>query len=200
MAPVFTNIKDKQLITYLCHGKLGVLPTDTLYGLVCKASDLSAVTRLYKLKKCDKKPGTIIAASIDQLVDLGFKRRYLNAVKDYWPGSVSVIIPTDNSNLSYLDLGKGTLAVRVVAENDLENLLQKTGPLLTSSANLPTHVPARNVMEAQAYFGDEVDFYADGGDYSKRQPSTIIRIIDDNVKVLRDGVVKIDNKTGRIII
>lgn len=198
MASVLTSIKDKRLAVILGSGSIGVLPTDTLYGLVCIASDVKAVSRLYKIKSREKKPGTIVASSIEQLVHLGIKRRYLTAVSQYWPGPISIVVPTDNPDLEYVDMGVGSLAVRVVADKGLINLLDQTGPLLTSSANMPGKNPANNMAEVQKYFGDSVDFYVDGGDFSDRKPSTLIKIIDDSIEVLRVGAVKIDNETGRL--
>lgn len=191
MTPALTTLKDKHLAHLLNSSAIGILPTDTLYGLVCQASDVSAVRRLYDLKNRDKKPGTVIASSIDQLIDLGIKKRYLSAVADYWPGPISIVLPTDNQNLTYLDQGMGTIAARVVSDDDLIELLDSTGPLLTSSANMPGKEPANNISEAQKYFGNKVDFYADGGDYSNKLPSTIIWVIDDEVVVLRQGAGKI---------
>jgi len=88
-----------------------------------------------------------------------------------------------------------SLAVRIPDNKDLQNLLQQTGPLLTSSANQPAAPPATTIEQAQKYFGKEVDFYIDGGDVSGRQPSTIIRIIDDAIEVIRQGAVTIDGDT-----
>ena len=45
-------------------GAIGVIPTDTVYGVVARAADGKAVARLYELKKRDDKPGTLIAADI----------------------------------------------------------------------------------------------------------------------------------------
>lgn len=178
-------------------GSVGVLPTDNLYGLVCCAADATAVEKLYKLKSRENKPGTIIAECIEQLVSLGFKDRYLRAVESYWPGPISILIPC--VNLSYLHLGKGSIAVRLSADEKLNKLLHRTGPLLSTSANLPGKEPAANIAEAKAYFDDKVDFYVDGGDLSKREPSTIIRVVDDTVEVLRTGAVNIDEETGEIV-
>ncbi|MHB1864821.1 MAG: L-threonylcarbamoyladenylate synthase [Candidatus Saccharimonadales bacterium] len=172
------------------NGSIGILPTDTVYGLVARTNDRKAVSRLYALKDRDSKPGTVIAASIEQLVDLGLKRRYLMAVNDYWPGPISVIVPC-GPELQYLHLGKFGLAVRIPGEKQLNELLVKVGPLLTSSANTSGNLPARNIKEAKAYFGNKVDFYIDGGDFSNRQPSTIVRIVDDVIEVIRQGAVKI---------
>lgn len=171
-------------------GTVGVLPTDTVYGLVASAADSQAVKRLYDLKSREGKPGTIIAASPEQLAELGLKARYLKAVEQFWPGSVSVIIPC-GPELEYLHEGAGGLAVRIPADDQLHELLTRTGPLLTSSANHPGAPVAVTLEQARNYFGDQVDFYVDGGNLSSRQPSTIIRVVDDAIEIIREGAVKI---------
>jgi tRNA threonylcarbamoyl adenosine modification protein (Sua5/YciO/YrdC/YwlC family) len=164
--------------------------------VVARAVDQVAVKRLYELKHRHQKPGTLVAASIDQLVTLGIPRRYLTAVEQYWPGAISVVIPS-GLKLEYLDSGKHSLAIRIPDHADLLRLLEQTGPLLTSSANMPGEPPANTIAEAREYFGDRVDLYQDGGDLSGHAPSTVIRIIDDAIEVLRAGAVKI-NENGRI--
>jgi len=181
--------------TLLKPGSIAVIPTDTVYGVVARAADQSAVARLYQLKHRENKPGTLIAASIDQLVELGVKRRYLTAVEQWWPGAISVVIPCGDE-FDYLHQGKRSLAVRLPDNDSLHKLLETTGPLLTSSANQPGEPPANTVAEAQAYFGDKVDLYEDGGDLSGHQPSTVVRIVDDAIEILRPGAVQID-ENGR---
>lgn len=177
-------------------GSVGVIPTDTIYGLVARAADRSAVERLYALKNRDDKPGTIIAASLKQLEELGLKHRYLTAVEHLWPGALSVVIPCAEPALAYLHRGQLSLAVRIPEQPELQALLAKTGPLLTTSANHPGQTPANTIQEAQNYFGKKVDFYIDGGDLSGREPSTVVRIVDDAIEILRPGAVKID-ESGR---
>lgn len=178
------------LAGWIRSGKVGVIPTDTVYGLVASASNQSAVKRLYDLKLREGKPGTIIAAHVDQLVELGLKRRYLKAVEQFWPGAVSVIIPC-GPELEYLHEGLNSLAVRIPDDKGLLELLAQTGALLTSSANHPGEPTAHTLAEAKNYFGDKVDFYIDGGDLSNHQPSTIIKIVDDAIEIIREGAVKI---------
>jgi L-threonylcarbamoyladenylate synthase len=173
-------------------GVIGVIPTDTVYGVVASAIDKAAVQKLYELKRREHKPGTLIAASIDQLEGLGLKRRYLKAVEQYWPGAVSVVIPCADPALAYLHQGKMSLAVRIPDQQHIQELLSQTGPLLTSSANQPGEPTSVTVEQAKAYFGDNVDFYIDGGDLTDNQPSTIIRIVDDAIEVLRQGAVTIN--------
>jgi len=176
-------------------GAIGIIPTDTVYGLVARAADQSAADRLYKLKGRAVKPGTLVAADISQLEALGLKHRYLKAVEQFWPGAVSVVIPCSDPRLAYLHQNKMSLAVRIPDDAKLQALLRQTGPLLTSSANSPGQPTATTIAQAKAYFGDRADFYIDGGDLSDRAASTVIRIIDDAVDVLRQGAVKINDGT-----
>lgn len=196
MPKVIDSLNNQSTVDLLKNGAVGVIPTDTVYGLVCLASNERAVKRLYALKHREHKPGTIIAANIDQLVELGIKARYLKAVEQFWPNPLSIIIPT-GLDLGYLHLGKQSLAVRVPKNATLLQFVSETGPLLTSSANLPHEPVSTTVEEARKYFGNSVDFYVDGGNLSDHISSTIIRIIDDAIEIVRPGAVKID-KNGRI--
>ena len=168
MPSIFKSLQDKQLVAELLSGKVGVIPTDTVYGLVCLARDQPAVARLYGLKAREAKPGTFIAANIDQLAALGIKRSYLKAVEQFWPGAITVIVPFTEQAGDYLRLGKYDIAVRLPNDTQLNQLLAKTGALLTTSANLAGTTTAATIKQAQQYFGDKVDFYVDGGDLSDR--------------------------------
>lgn len=195
MSSLFTSVADDRLVNLLRSGSVGVLPTDTVYGIVCRAADETAVTRLYALKVRDHKPGTIIADTMDHLIELGFKARYIHACEAFWPNPLSVVVPCSQSALSQ---GVGSIAVRVVKGPEaLLRLLEQTGPLLTSSANRPSEPSANTIQDAQEYFGNTVDFYVDGGDLSDQKPSTLIRVVDDAIEVLRLGAVTI-SESGRI--
>ncbi len=185
-----SSINDPMLLLALNQGAVGVMPTDTVFGIVARALDTEAVAKLYRLKHREGKPGTVIAANVEQLEALGIDAGSLARVKSLWPGSVSVVLP-DHEALDYLDQGKQSLAVRVIAVPALQKLLEKTGPLLTSSANLPGESPAETVEEAYAYFGDDVDFYVATADWPLGTPSTIIRLNDKTIEVLRQGSVRI---------
>lgn len=197
MAAAHLNATDTdEVVSLLATGAVGVLATDTVYGLAARAHDKTAVKRLYALKDRDTNPGTIIAANTLQLESLGLKHAYVKAVEQYWPNPLSVVIPCGD-DMAYLHLGKHSLAVRIPRDEQLRQLLEKTGPLLTSSANHPGEPTAETIADAEAYFHDRVDFYVDSGELRDRPPSTVIRIVDDAIEVLRMGAVHI-NEQGRI--
>jgi L-threonylcarbamoyladenylate synthase len=160
---VYDSLADPALARRLLNGAVGVLPTDTIYGIVARAEDPKAVARLYALKQREGKPVHL------------------------WPNPISLVLPAPAS-LHYLDQGKQSLAVRVPQHEALARLLQQTGPLLTSSANWPGEAAATTMEEAQDYFGDEVAFYVDGGNTRQQLASTVGRLLPNGtIEVLRQG-------------
>jgi tRNA threonylcarbamoyl adenosine modification protein (Sua5/YciO/YrdC/YwlC family) len=195
---VVTTIDDPGIAEFYNDGEVGVLPTDTVYGLTASAHNPEAVTRLYELKGREQKPGTVVAASVDQLRELGISSQYLDQVAHLWPNPVSIEMPV-GPELSYLSQNTGHCAFRVVADAELCKLLEKTGPLATTSANHPGKPVADNVAEALHYFNDRVDFYVDGGDRVNRPPSTVARLQPDgSLFIVRQGAVPINEK-GEIL-
>jgi L-threonylcarbamoyladenylate synthase len=184
------SVSKDEAVAILMRGGVGVMPTDTVYGLVARAVDREAVKRFYALKHREHKPGTVVAASVEQLVELGVPERYVRRVAHLWPAPLSVVLPT-GSELDYLHQEVGSLAVRVPDDEGLRQVLEQTGSLVTSSANQPGQPGSTTVAEAEAYFGESVDFYVDGGDLSGRPPSTLVRVTDKGTEVLRQGAVKL---------
>lgn len=175
------------------------MPTDTIYGLAAAANDPDAVEKLSQLKHSQDgyRPGTIIAASADQLVDFGVEEHAVRRVQHLWPNPLSIELPISES-LAHIYQDGPHRAFRVVGEGHLQDLLETTGPLLTTSANLHGELPANTIEEAKRYFGDEVDFYVDGGDLSGHPPSTVVRFAEGHLSVVRQGAIAID-ENGDII-
>lgn len=167
-----------KLINSLIDGGVVVMPTDTVYGLVCLARNPDAVKKMYEVKQRDGKPGTIIAGSVDQLISMGFDETEAEIASRFWPGPVSVILSTGD-NLEYLHMGKKSLAVRIPDVEWLHNLLLETSPLATTSANLPGEPTVTNIEQAQSVFGEKIDFYLDGGEIINSKPSKIVRILQN---------------------
>ena len=187
----FSSLSDPELLEMIRGGAIGIIPTDTVYGLVAPALSEQSVQRMYGIKSRERQPGTTIAASIDQLLELGFPNDMLLTARKYWPNAVSVEMNASKVS-TYLSTGQPVMAARIPNKSDLTALLKVTGPLMTSSANAPQQPTSTSVGMAIDYFGDEVDYYVDGGDLSGRPPSTIIGInTDQTITVYRHGAVEI---------
>lgn len=184
---------DQKVIELLKNGGVGLLPSDTIYGLSCRALDKKAVERVRILKGRDAgKPFIILISDIKMLDLLSISENQAEAVKQYWPGAVSAILQAANSS-DWLQRGTQSLAVRLPDYLELRNLIRQVGPIVSTSANLQGQPPVSSAREAQKIFGDKLDFYVDVGELNK-PPSTLAIIEDDKLKVVRQGAVKINGE------
>lgn len=177
------------IVTALKTGQIGVLPTDTIYGLVASALSESAVEKLYRLRRrTPTKPFIILISSIDDLQKFGielttFQQNFLDT---HWPNPLSVILPVPDSKWHYLHRGTKSLAFRLPDKPELVDLLSQTGPLVAPSANLEGQPPANTIEEAKKYFGDQITFYVDAGKLENK-PSTLITFEKNKPIILRQG-------------
>ena len=194
---IVRKLADKKIIQLLHNDGVGILPTDTLYGLVGLALSKKAVRRIYQLRQRNPKKPMIIL--ISSLADLKlFNIKIDNKIKKYlsklWPNKVSVILPMSDKcsarRFFYLHRGTNTLAFRLPAKKSLVNLIKKVGPLVAPSANLEGKPVAKTIKEAKKYFSDKADFYVNAGKISG-PPSTLIQIKNNKILIKRKGAVKI---------
>lgn len=185
-----TKSFNTELEKLLRSGGVGLLPTDTIYGLSCLALDVKAVERLCELKKRDKKKPFIILISGSRMLDrLSIRVGLAQIVAPFWPGAVSVVFPAPNAP-DWLHRGTGALAVRWPDHNELNRLIDKVGPIISTSANLQGQPAVRTAEAAQRLFGTSLDFYVDTGKLYN-PPSTLAIIKKGKLQVVRQGAVKI---------
>lgn len=168
-------------------GLIGVIATDTIYGLVGQALNPAAVERIYEVKKRrPEKPFIILISSIDdlKLFDVTLNEADIPKLREYWPGPVSVILPCPHERFHYLHRGTDSLAFRLPGHKLLQEFLSKTGPLVAPSANPEGQPLAENLAEARSYFGEGADFYLSGKVSGKA--SRLIRLAKGKAEVLRD--------------
>jgi L-threonylcarbamoyladenylate synthase len=148
------------------RGELVVLPTDTVYGVAADAFDPTAVQRLLDAKgRGRQSPPPVLIKGQETLAAL--TDRVPEVVRplldEFWPGPLTVIFRAQAS-LSW-DLGetRGTVALRVPRHRIALELLEETGPLAVSSANLTGRPAAESAGDARRMLGDSVSVYLDDG-------------------------------------
>lgn len=179
------NLKDS--IQILKNGGVGVLATDTLYGVVGGALFPETVERIYHVRKRSlDKPFIVLIESVNDLEIFGLSpnSEEVKLALAYWHGKVSIILPCDNPKFEYLHRGTKMLAFRIPDKSELLKILKETGPLVAPSANTEGKLSATSINEAKNYFGDEVDFYNDSGCVNS-EPSTILKILGNKISVIR---------------
>ncbi len=147
----------------LKNGEVGIIPTDTIYGICGSALNKKTVGKIYKLKKRDlAKPMIILISCLDDLKIFGVKlKSWQRKLLKIWPVKTSVILNCPSLNF-HLHRGKKTLAFRIPAKNQVLDILAVSGPIVATSANLEGFEPAKTISQAKKYFGSKVFYYNAG--------------------------------------
>lgn len=153
-------------VKILNEGGIVAYPTEAVFGLGCDPQNEQSVIRLLKLKQRKKDKGLIlIASSFDQLepyieeLDDQTKQRILPT----WPGSVTWTLPAKQHTSKLLTGRHNTIAVRVTNHPIARQLCEKWGgALISTSANISTNPPTRNLHEVSRIFGDKINYILDG--------------------------------------
>lgn len=188
------SLEINQIIKLLKDGKVGIIPTDTIYGIVGSALIPNIVEKIYKLRKrASNKPFIILISSLDELekFDIKLTQKQREFLEKIWPNPVSVVLSCKDEKFKYLHRGKNSLAFRMPKDEKLLEILKQTGPLVAPSTNFEGDKSSETIDEAKKYFGEDVAFYVDGG-FVKSKPSTLIRLeTDGSIEILREGAFKI---------
>ena len=169
---------DQQIIDIIKSGGVGVMPTDTIYGIVASAVNAEAVRRIHEIKnRPEDKRLIVLIGNRGQLPALGVipNEKEIQALNEFWPGPVSIILSTDES-LPHLHADDATLGVRLPAETWLRQFINQTGPIVATSANLSGE-PTPNSIEIIKQQLPGLDFYVEGPTHA--EPSRLGKI-DEN--------------------
>lgn len=185
-------LKQNQLdkaVEYLKQGKTIVFPTETSYGLGCDATNHDAVNKIFKIKgRKNDKPLLVVVPTVEMA------KKYLiwNDLLDelagkYWPGPLTVV-----GNGHGLAVGvvasDNTIAVRVTNHPIAKFLSEKLGlPVVATSANL---ADAGDIYDSKK-IEVKSDILIDGGVLPQNPPTTIVSVVNDDLKILRQGALKI---------
>src|SRR5215472_17336012 len=182
-------------VTAVQDGGLVVLPTDTVYGIGADAFTPPAVSALLAAKGRGRSmPPPVLVGSVRAAAALTESLGAFgqDLIDEFWPGPLTLVFRAAPT-LKW-DLGDtlGTVAVRMPLHPVALELLRKTGPMAVSSANRHGFAAATTAAEAEGQLGDSVSVYLDGGPCADHVPSTIVDLTGTVPRMLRAGVVTID--------
>lgn len=182
------------------QGMLIVLPTDTVYGIAADAFSPDAVQALLAAKGRGREmPPPVLVSSATTLdaLAVGVPSYARALVEEFWPGALTIVC-RQQSSLQW-DLGdtRGTVAVRMPNDEIALAVLERTGPLAVSSANLSGRPAARDAAEAESMLGAHVEVIVDAGttlgaSAGTGQASTIVDCTGSEGRILRRGAISLD--------
>ena len=179
----------------LQRGGLAVVPTDTVYGIAADAFDPAAVRALLAAKGRGREmPPPVLVSAATTLDALAVRvPGYARALVDeFWPGPLTLVCHQQSSLQWDLGETRGTVAVRMPDDEVALAVLERTGPLAVSSANLTGRPAATDADAAEEMLGDAVAVIVDAGTSPGGEASTIIDVTVPEGRVLRLGALSLE--------
>lgn len=198
---VFNPPYDDEMINFcigeLKKGNIGIFPTDTVYGIGCDSLDINALKNLYNIKNRNlNKPINILVSNIN-MVNKFVKN--INPIEqklmeNFWPGALTIIFDKSDIAPDILTAGLNTIGIRMPDNKVCLEIIEKYGsPLAMSSANIADEAPDFDLNSLLSDFNNKVSFIINSENLSKCIPSTIVKVEDNNIKILRKGSISIED-------
>ena len=180
-----------EIVAALKNGAVLVLPTDTVYGLVCDATNKKAVEKIYKIKQRPKSNFLpVFVRDIKMAKDLVVvSKESEKTTSKKWPGKFTFIFNRVSRKKIY-GVDKKTIALRIPKYRFLNNILEKFNkPLAQTSANISGQLPSTKIKDMVVSFKNnkiEPDLIVDAGNLPKNKPSIIMDLTSNNIKIIRN--------------
>lgn len=172
-------------------GKLVAIPTETVYGLAGNALDINAIGEIYRVKNRPSfNPLILHVPNLEtaQKYVTHFPAEALKLARQFWPGSLSILLPKSELVQDIVTAGSSHVVIRVPNHPITLKLLDSIDfPLVAPSANISNTVSPTSADHVQNGIGNQIDYILDGGKCPIGIESTIISIENGHVQVLREG-------------
>jgi L-threonylcarbamoyladenylate synthase len=177
-------------------GGIVIFPTDTVYGMGCNPYNATTVEKIYELKSREKiKSLPVLAYSLDVVKEIACIDAFTEKIiKKYWPGPLTLILKLTDKKLKKSLKLNNKIAVRIPDSRCTLKLLEKCGLLVGTSANISGNPSFTNPKECLKNIKN-YDIFLDGGTITSKGESTIIEIENEEIKMIREGALKIKDIT-----
>ena len=188
------NINDAELnnvINILKNNGLVILPTETVYGIGANAIDEEAVRNIYIAKgRASDNPLIAHISDIKMLDDLvlevGEIERKL--IKNFWPGPLTIVFNKKPIVPDIITGGLDTVAVRMPSNEIAHKLIEYSNcPIAAPSANISGKPSGTQIEDIIEELDGKVEYIIDNGKVDIGVESTVIRVVDNVVHILRPG-------------
>ncbi|MDR0966307.1 MAG: threonylcarbamoyl-AMP synthase [Myxococcales bacterium] len=186
-----SNVMIERAVRALLAGGAVIYPTETFYGLGAALESREGVRRIANIKhRTAPKPLPVIAADRDAAFALFREVTALarRLAERFWPGPLTIVLPA-SERVPIEVAPQGEIGVRVSSHPVARALAAGAGPLVATSANLAGAGEQTRVELLPAEVLTRVDAVVAAGETPGGSPSTVLRIVDERVEILREGAI-----------
>ena len=177
------------------EGGLIAYPTDTVYALGCDPFDLDAVDRLVKAKERIKGSLPILVSSLGEAERIGeINEKSAALARKFWPGPLTLIVQTRSNLPGKVTDNSQSVGLRIPNHEATRRLiLESGGAIVGTSANISGQRSLSTAEEVLRELGGRIDLVLDGGPTLLGRESTVVRIVGDEITVLREAAISRDD-------
>lgn len=173
------------------HGKLVLFPTETVYGIGANALDENAVKDIFVAKgRAQDNPLIVHIANIEMLKDLAKNIGEIEykLMENFWPGPLTIVLEKTSIIPKVITGGLDTVAIRMPSSEIARKLIEYSGlPIAAPSANISGKPSGTLVEDIIEELDAKVDYIIDSGKVDIGMESTVVRVVDNVVHILRPG-------------
>lgn len=176
------------IIDYLNQDKVIAFPTETVYGIAVKYGSLKALDRIMEAKNRDySKAITLMLSNPNDIEKYAYlNKRDKTIINEFMPGKITLIFKKKDCVDSRMTNGKDTIGIRIPDNDFVLKLIDKSGPLLVTSANLSGKTNTTTTKEVLEQLDGRISLVVDGKTTSK-VASTVVDLTNEELKILREG-------------
>jgi L-threonylcarbamoyladenylate synthase len=180
-----------EIVAVLKAGELVVYPTDTLYGVGADPFNENSVKKVYIAKNRPFDMPLSIAVSNEKMMEsiavLNDNARKL--IRKFLPGPLTIMLTKKPNLPDILTSGSNQIGVRIPDHHFAIRLIDKFGPITSTSANLHSHPDPTEASVAQKDLKGHIGICVDCGKTRFAEPSTIVDVSEGLAEVIRKGVI-----------
>lgn len=183
--------KIKQASEAIKQGKLVLFPTETVYGIGANALDENAVKKIYEAKgRASDNPLIAHISNLEMLKKLvkevgDIEKKLIDA---FWPGPLTIIFNKTEIVPKIITAGLETVAIRMPSNEIARKLIEYSEtPIAAPSANISGKPSGTLVEDILQELDGKVEYIIDGGKVDIGVESTVVRVIENKVHILRPG-------------
>lgn len=181
----------KEAAEYINAGKLVLFPTETVYGIGANGLDANAVKNIFIAKGRKQDNPLILHVSSISMVegiakdinDIEYK-----LMEKFFPGPLTIILKRKDIVPNVVTGNLDTVGIRMPSNEIAHDLIELANtPIAAPSANISGRPSGTNVEDIFNELNDKVDYIIDAGQTEIGVESTVIRVIDNTIHILRPG-------------
>lgn len=178
-------------------GGLVIFPTETVYGIGANALDKDAVEKIYKVKKRKKiNPINLLVCDIKMIEDVAKDITDIEykLIEKFFPGPLTIILNKKECVPDIVTAGNNTVGIRMPSNKIALDLIKLSGvPIAAPSANISGKLSGTDIEDIKEDFDGKVNLIIDGGQSKIGIESTIVKVIDNVIHILRPGAITREN-------